>query len=77
MCGRQECKRRTVSNFCSSVPWQGEPLWLFIAVVGANCIGPFDLGKIFPFYNPGINTVCQKDLQYRVVVPGRPLLNVC
>lgn len=77
MGGRQECKRRTVSNFCSSVPWQGEPLWLFIAVVAANCIGPFDLGKIFPCYNPEINTVCRKDLQYWVVVPGRSLLNVC
>lgn len=63
---RQEYKRRTVRNFCSSVPWQGEPLWLGIAVMAANCIDPFDLGRIFPFYNPGRNTVSHKDFQDRI-----------
>lgn len=51
-------------------------MWLGIAVMAPNCIDPFDLGKIFPFYSPGRNTVHHKDLQDRIVMPGRSLLNV-
>lgn len=65
----KDCKKQTVNNFCSSVPWQGEPLLLGVAVMAANCIDPFDLGRVFPFYSPGRNTICHKDLQNRTVMP--------